>query len=150
MFSPEEVRLAFPEGVFGVSATPEAIATAERLLGHELPSQLRSLYIEFDGFRGPTNAPFLFPVLERPGPRGESLVTYTLFFRSEPYFPAWLQQAIVLGDNGTGAAWFMLLNEGCRIVRWDSEWEEYEAVTGSLLDAWRKEKEFYDSLRPDA
>jgi hypothetical protein len=150
MFSPEEVRSAFPDGVFSAPATPEVIVTAERVLGHELPSQVRNLYLEFNGFHGPTNAPFLFPVLERPGPSGESLVTYTLFFRGEDYFPDWLQHAIVLGDNGTGTAWFVLLNEDCRVVRWDAEWEEYESVDGSLLDAWRREKEFYDSFRPDA
>ena len=91
MFDPKEVRSAFSNGDFGAPATLEAIATAERLLGHELPLQVRNLYLEFDGFHGPTNAPFLFPVLERPRPGAESLVTYTLFFRGEDYFPDWLQ-----------------------------------------------------------
>ncbi len=150
MFTPQQVRQSFPEGNFRPAASHEAIAEAERLLGHELPPQIKSLYLEFDGFEGPTNAPFLFPVLERPGARGESLVTYTLFFREEDYFPAWVQEAVVLGDNGTGAAWFILLNKENQLVRWDAEWEEYEPVEGNLLDAWCKEKAMYESLDPGA
>jgi hypothetical protein len=150
MFNPEEVRSTFPEGVFRAPVTLEQIAEAERLLGHQLPTQLRSLYLAFDGFQGPTNAPFLFPLLDRPGPRGESLVTYTLFFRGEDYFPSWVQRAIALGDSGTGTAWFMLVDEGDRLVRWDAEWEEYETVEGNLLDAWCKEKALYESFRPGA
>src|SRR5579863_10236926 len=110
MFKPDEVRRAFPEGLFEPPVSLEAIAEAESLLGHELPTQLRSLYLNFDGFLGPTNAPFLHPLLERPRPGGESLVTFTLFFRSEPYFPEWLQHAVAIGDDGTGMGWFILLN----------------------------------------
>jgi hypothetical protein len=150
MSRPEEVCIAFPEATFRAPATSEEVAEAERLLGHLLPPQLRELYLEFNGFQGPTNAPFLFPLLERPGPRGKSLVTYTLFFRGEDYFPEWVQRAIALGDNGTGTAWFMLVDEGDRLVRWDAEWEEYETVEGSLLDAWVREKALYESFRPGA
>ena len=150
MFKPEEVRSAFPEGVFREAATGEELAEAERQLGHHLPSQLRELYLSFNGFQGPTNAPFLFPLLERPGPSGESLVTYTLFLRGEGYFPNWVQRAIAFGENGTGAAWLMIIDESDRLVRWDAEWEDYEAVDGSLLEAWKEEKALYDSLRPGA
>ena len=146
MFKPDEVRSAFPEGIFGAPVAPDAIATAERLLGHALPERLRTLYLAFDGFRGPGDALFLLPLLKRPSPN-ESLVSYTLFFRGEDYAPVWLRQAIVLGDNGAGVGWFMLLDQGCRLVRWDAEWEEYEAVGGSLLDAWLRER---DSLAPAA
>src|SRR4051794_6336330 len=119
MFKPEEVRSAFPDGVFRAPATPEEIAESERLLGHRLPPQLRDLYLDFNGFQGPTNAPFLFPLLERLSAGGQSLVAYTLFFRGEDYFPEWVQRAIALGDNGTGIAWFLLVEEEERLVRWD-------------------------------
>jgi len=145
MFTPEEVRTVFPEGTFGPPVTPEDMVEAERLLGHELPEQLRVLYMVFNGFQGPTNAPFFFPLLKQPGGRGESLVSYTRFFRSEGYFPEWVQHAIALGDNGTGVAWFMLVNEGNRLVRWDAEWDDYQTVDGSLLDAWSTEKKLYES-----
>ncbi len=147
MFEASDVRRAFPQGTFGSPAAPETIAEAERLLGHQLPEPVRSLYLEFDGFQGPTNAHFLFPILDRPASGGESLVTYTKFFRSESYFPAWLQHALALGDNGTGATWFILLDQDNRLVRWDAEWEEYEVVEGSLLDAWIAERKLYGSIQ---
>jgi hypothetical protein len=28
---------------------------------------------------------------------------------------------------------------GQTLVRWDAEWEEYEPVDGSILEAWRRE-----------
>jgi hypothetical protein len=146
MFKPEDVRQAFAKGVFRKPATAAAIAQVEQALGHPLPDQIRGLYLEFDGFQGPTGANFLFPVLERATPGGESLLTYTQFFRSEDYFPEWLQHAVAVGDNGTGTTWFILLEEGERIVRWDAEWEEYEEVEGNLLDAWIAERKLYESV----
>ena len=38
------------------------------------------------------------------------------------------------------------MNDGEKLVRWDAEWEDYEKVDASLIDAWCKEKEIYDSL----
>ena len=146
MFKPEYVRKEFPDAAFNAPATADTIAAAERLLGHPLPVQLRALYLDFDGFLGPTNAPFLLPLLERPRPGGESLVTYTLFFRGEGYFPDWVHRAVVLGDNGTGMAWFLLLDEDDKLVVWDAEWEDYEVVDGTLLDEWRREKQAYDAF----
>ena len=51
-------------------------------------------------------------------------------------------------NNGTGATWFMLLEEGERAVRWDAEWNEYEEVEGNLLDAWVAERKLYESVSP--
>lgn len=148
MFKPEDVRQAFENGVFRRPAIAAMIAQVEQDLGHALPDQLRSLYLAFDGFQGPTGSNFLFPVLERTTPGSESLLTYTQFFRGEDYFPEWLRRAIAVGDNGTGATWFMLLEEGERLVRWDAEWEEYEEVDGTLLDAWIAERKLYESVSP--
>lgn len=148
MFKPEDVRQAFANGVFRGPATAAAIVQVEQALGHALPDQLRSLYLAFDGFQGPTDANFLFPVLEQATSGSESLLTYTQFFRGEDYFPEWLQRAIAVGENGTGATWFMLLEEGERLVRWDAEWEEYEEVEGTLLDAWIAERKLYESVSP--
>lgn len=146
MFKPEDVHQAFANGVFRGPPTAAMIAQVEKALGHALPDQLRSLYLEFDGFQGPTGANFLFPVLERAAPGSESLLTYTQFFRGEEYFPEWLQRAVAVGDNGTGTTWFVLLEEGERLVRWDAEWEEYEEVDGNLLDAWIAERKLYESV----
>ena len=42
------------------------------------------------------------------------------------------------------------MNKKNQLVCWEAEWEEYELVEGSLLDAWRKEQAMYESLDPDA
>jgi hypothetical protein len=149
MYSAHDVRLAFPDGNFGSPASESELAEAERILGHSLPNELRRLYLEFDGFLGPTDSPFLFPVLKRPRPGGESLVTYTQFFRIETGMPAWLQQAVAVGDNGTGISWFLLLGEKNVVVRWDAEWEEYEPVDGNLLEDWCREKATFDSFEDE-
>ncbi len=120
------------------------IAKAENLLGHRLPEQLKKLFFDFNGFLGPTAASFLFPILDRPRPGAESLVTFTQFFRSEDYFPDWLKQAVAIGGNGTGTTWFILLDANESVVQWDAEWEEYEPIEGNLLDAWMAEKKLYD------
>lgn len=146
MFKPEDVHQEFANGVFRKPVTVAAIAQVEQALGHPLPDQVRSLYLEFDGFQGPTGANFLFPVLERATPGSESLLTYTQFFRSEDYFPEWLQRAVAVGENGTGATWFILLEERERVVQWDAEWEEYEEVKGNLIDAWIEERKLYESV----
>lgn len=146
MFKPQDVRQVFPDGFFRRPATAAMIAQVETALGHALPDQLRSLYLEFDGFQGPTGANFLFPVLEQETPGSDSLLTYTQFFRGEGYFPEWVQRAIAVGDNGIGTTWFVLMGEGERLVRWDAEWEEYEEVEGNLLDAWIVERKLYESV----
>ena len=150
MFTPQQVRDAFPESNYRVSASRLEITEAERLLGHDLPPQLKLLYSVFDGFDGPTDAPFLFPLLDRPAPRGESLVTYTLFLRGEGYFPTWVQNAVALGHDGTGTAWFFLLGLENQLVVWNTEWEEYEVVDGNLLDAWCKAKAMCELIDLDA
>lgn len=45
-----ELRSAFPNAIFSVSCTPEDISRAEAELGVSVPSQLRALYLETDGF----------------------------------------------------------------------------------------------------
>ncbi|MES1157341.1 MAG: SMI1/KNR4 family protein [Alphaproteobacteria bacterium] len=56
---------AFPAARFFPAATPEAIAKAEVDLGVSLPTPLKQLYLECDGFREPLgNACFLFPLTE--------------------------------------------------------------------------------------
>ena len=146
MFTPADVRRAFPEASFSSPASEATIAGAERQLGQPLPQFLRELYLEFDGFLGPTGSPFLFPVLTPPREGAETLTTYTQFFRTETGMPDWLKNAVVVGDDGTGMAWFVLLDENLKIVRWDAEWEEYEAVEDGLLEEWIRAKEHYDRL----
>jgi hypothetical protein len=147
MFLASSVREAFDGRLFGPSVSTDQIAEAERVLGHELPPILRTLYGAFDGFAGPTNAPFMFPLLKGSAFSQESLVSFTLFLRGEDGFPVFLQRAVAVGDNGTGASWLILLDKPNEVVRWDAEWgDTYEVLEGPLLDVWCREKALYESL----
>ena len=58
----------------GTACTHAQIARAEAKLDQKLPAVLPDLYLEFDGFAGPTGAGFLWPLF---GDNG--LVRYNLF-----------------------------------------------------------------------
>jgi hypothetical protein len=65
-----------------------------------------------NGFLGPTDAQFLYRLLDEAGnPSQAFLVGHTLFLRSEEYFPAFLSIAIAVGDDGTGPTWLVFLDQ---------------------------------------
>jgi hypothetical protein len=99
----DEVRIQFKGYPFG-SPCPEAeIRRAESELGEALPPVLAELYTGFDGFRGPTNAVFFFPVFD---PANSGLVETNKFFRNDKTFPQDLvSKCIFYGSDGTGAYW---------------------------------------------
>ena len=147
----EEVRQAFSGQVFGQPVSAGEIQLAEEELGHALPQVLRDLYSAFDGFTGPTGAPFFFPLRTASSFSPESLVSYTLFLRSEDYFPESLRDAVVVGDFGGGSSWFVKASNPEQVLRWDAEWgDEYEILDGSILDVWLNEKAAYESIDPGA
>jgi hypothetical protein len=142
-----EIRRAFSQYAMGASCTPEDIAAAERQLGHALPPVVAELYREMDGFLGPTNAQFMYPLLQdRTNASRSSLVGMTLFLRSED-FPGFLGRAVAIGDAGTGPFWLVFLDEPDKVALWDAEWgDDLEWLEGGLLDVWLKEKALYDRL----
>jgi hypothetical protein len=147
----DSVRTSLPACVFHPPASPDAVASAEQALGHPLPAPLRDLYSAFDGFEGPTNAPFMYPLLRAPSPMGAALVPYTQFLRLECADVKWLHRAVAVGGEGVGPSWFILLDDPETIVQWDAEWgDEYEVCSGTLLDVWIKSNALYASLLGDA
>ena len=144
-----QVRSSFPNSAFGPPVSAQVISEVEAELGHELPQVLRDLYLNFDGFMGPLNTPFLFPLRERPTEMQESLLSFTRFLRDEDYCPPWLHRAVAVGGDGGGSAWFVLLETPDCVVRWEAEWgPEYEQLEGSLLDVWLSKKSVFESLLP--
>src|SRR5271168_4574213 len=105
MLKTHNLRQLFPEGSFGIPCSEVQIVDAERALGHKLPPLLDELYRSFDGFTGPTNARFLYPLLVPPSAMATSLVAHTKFLRSETDFPPFLQRVVALGDTGVGPCW---------------------------------------------
>ncbi|WP_082839543.1 SMI1/KNR4 family protein [Gemmata sp. SH-PL17] len=139
----DELRALFPGRAFGRPCAESELQQAEQALGEPLPAALRELYLAFDGFRGPTDATFLWPLFAE-----EGLVAMNQFYRGDPLFPQELvTQCLFFGDNGCGPQWGFKRDLPGRIIRWSAAWgTEFEVVGTSPFDAWRAEKEVYDAL----
>jgi hypothetical protein len=142
----QEVRRSFEGFEFGPPCTHGDLARAERELGHALPAILRDLYLAFDGFLGPTAAPFFYPLLPGGEPEILSLVGLTLFLRGEDYFPEFLQEAVVFGDYGCGSHWGIRLNSPDELFEWyPSDGHHYSVVEGNPMTVWVERRAWYES-----
>jgi hypothetical protein len=142
-----ELRKRFSEDKFGHPCDESQFVTAEKALGHLLPPILVDLYRNFDGFRGPTDAEFLYPLLLPRRSTATSLVEHTKFLRSADYSPRFIQRTVAVGDTGIGPCWLLEIDSPKRLLWWDAEWgEDYEVVPYGLPEAWYRAKEDYDSL----
>ena len=124
-----DVRNHF-DGPFGPPITQQQIDSAEQSLGHELPAPLKQHYAQYDGFKGPTETNFLYPL--------EELVRTTLWLRGEGYFPDFLQHSVALGEDGTGAYWVIDIKRPDKVIEWDAEMEgeEHVVLDRSLAEEW--------------
>jgi SMI1 / KNR4 family (SUKH-1) len=138
----DEVRTLFADYRFGPPCTDSNIQSAEAALGEPLPPVLRDLYLAFDGFRGPTNERFLWPLF---GPEG--LVAMNHFFRGDETFPQEVvSQCLFFGDYGLGPLWAIKRDLPGKVIKWDGEWDDFEVAGDSPLDVWRRQKEWFESL----
>lgn len=130
----------FPGRRFGAPCHESDIARAEASLGEPLPVVLRELYMEFDGFRGPTDAAFLWTLFGR-----EGLVGMNQFFRAESVFPQELMsRCLFFGDNGCGIQWALRRDLPDTVIQWEASWGgEFEVVGRNPIEVWRLEKELY-------
>ena len=143
----DEVRRPFAGRRFGPPCTASAIRQAEDALGEILPPVLRELYLAFDGFNGPTDAAFFWP-LSAPESGAGGLVEMNLFFRGDDLFPQELVcRCLFFGDNGTGPQWAVYRDRPGQVVKWDARWgNDVEFPGDSPLAAWLAEKRFYDEV----
>ena len=139
----DEVKALFPGRHFGAPATEADLCRAEVALGEPLPPVLRELYLAFDGFRGPTDAAFLWPLFAP-----EGLVEMNQFYRDDDLFPQDLiSRCVFFGDNGCGPQWGIVRDRPDAVIEWDAGWgAEFRAAGATPLDAWRAAKRMYDSL----
>lgn len=138
------LRKFFPAGDFGSPAGIEAIQSAEREIGCAIPSPLRELYLEFDGFYGPTYTHFLY----RLGSRDDdsSLVGWNVFFRTGPEFPSDLKfRYLFFGSDGCCGHWAVPVPAGSSIVRWYPDMgDRVEVMAVDLLTFWMQQKRRLD------
>jgi hypothetical protein len=140
MTAADEVRAMFPGRPFGAPCNEADIVRAEAALGETMPTMLRDLYLAFDGFHGPTDAGFFWPLSGR-----EGFVEMNQFFRADPVFPQELvSQCLFFGDNGCGAQWAVKRDLHDTVIQWEASWgAEFEVVGKSPAEVWRAEKQLY-------
>lgn len=133
----QKTRNHFVGMAFGAPCTRADLAGAERRLGHPLPEDLWDLHLAFNGFLGPTAAPFFQPLLESMKDGPQSIVGYTLFLRDEfPEIP-WVQRVVIFGNDGCGLDWGICLDDPHDIFEWRADRGGNLLVVGrSPLDAW--------------
>ena len=124
------VRAHFSTGRFGPACTSEDITRAEAKLGVRLPSALKDLYLSFDGFRGPTNAQYLFPLLSCTD-GGSSLCDMTLFFRSWEQID--LSRFIFFGSSSGDECWGISIDDPKKIIAYHHHMENEYEVAGSEI-----------------
>ena len=143
----DEVRAHFAGHRFGPPCTEAALRRAEATLREPLPQVLRELYLTFDGFLGPTDATFLWPLFA-PKAGASGLVETNLFFRGDELFPQELvSRCVFFGDNGIGPQWGLHRDRPGQVIKWDAEWGVEVDVAGDTpLAAWLTERRFYDEV----
>jgi hypothetical protein len=143
----DDIRSHFFGFEFGAPCSETEIQQAEAALCERIPAILRELYGSFNGFRGPTNAAFFWPLFS-PKPDYSSLVATNRFFRQGDPFPQELiKECLFFGDSGIGFQWGLKKDLPGKIIRWDARWGmEFEIAGNTPLDAWLEEKKNYDEL----
>ena len=139
----EVIRTQFGDVACGAPCGEADIVRAEQALGEQLPSELRSYYLAFDGFRGPTQARFLWPLFARDG-----LVDFNRFLRQGDEFPnRFTTSCLFFGDAGVGDMWGLKHDLPGQIIRWSASWgEDFEIAGASMLEVWLHEKRSYDEI----
>jgi hypothetical protein len=142
-----QVRALFSGCSFGEPASDAELAGAENELGEAIPDVLKQLYLAFNGFRGPTNAAFLWPL----SPRVEDELSLTATNRwlrdEEEPRPGFARQYLFFGDAGIGSMWGIDKSPPGKVILWDPEWgEDFEDAGADPLEAWLAEKKRYDDI----
>lgn len=114
-------------------------------MGCRIPSPLRELYLEFDGFYGPTGIPFFY----RLGSRDDdpSLVRWNLLFRTGPEYPGeFMRRYLFFGSDGCGGHWAVPVSaDPATIVRWYPDMgERMDTLSSDFVAFWSEQKSLYD------
>lgn len=135
--------LAFPHG----SPVHDAeIREAEKALGHAVPEELLSVYRVANGFRGPTNAAFLYPLLSPQPFNDQTAVALTLGLRAEANQPSFWDRAIMFGDPGMMPCWGIEADSGRLFEWWPEDGDEITYLDGSILQLWARKEAWYDEV----
>ena len=142
------LRELFPLGHFAPPATREAISSAEAALGVRFPAQLRTLYLECDGFREDRgNAKYLLSLTEEDFIG--SLITMTRFHWEEikMFWPELnLRPYIFFGSSSGDEAWGINWQQPDQIIAFHHHMEgDYEIVGADIVQVYKADYARYGS-----
>ena len=135
----------FPHGRFSPPATEDAISAAESVLGVRLPDQLRSLYLECDGFREDRgNAKYLLSLTQ--DDFIGSMMTITKYLWNEVKTPN-LASFIFFGSSSGDDFWGINSQKPTEIIAYHHNMgDHYEIVGSKILDVWLADYALYDEV----
>ena len=145
MSSPESairdrIRTVMPSVRFHHPATHSMIDAAQQSLGVEIPNWLRNIYLACNGFIGPTDVRYLYPL-----DGSEGAAQFTSFLRTEWTTP-WLHRALVFSDNGMGGSltvhWAILDGQ---LIEWCyGNGDAYTVADGDFFELLSREQALWD------
>jgi hypothetical protein len=143
----EEVQRHFAGFSFGAPCSDAEVQRAEAALGERIPGVLRELFLAFDGFLGPTDSVFFWPLFA--GKWGDyGLVDLNRFLREDDEFPRDLvSRCIFFGDDGGGPFWGIKRDLPGKVIEWEASWgDEFNVVGENPLEVWIEAKKGYEEL----
>lgn len=141
----ERILAAMPKVSFNDPATSVMIEKAQLSLAVTFPSWLRDLYLTCDGFSGPTDVRYLYPLCEDNG-----VVEFTLFLRNEWKLP-WLNRCAVFSENGLGGSstvhWGIC--DG-KLIEWCyGDGNDFNEIDGDFISILKRQQSLWDELESD-
>ena len=105
----------------------------ESEIGMSLPSDVRSKYLESNGFVGPDNAQLLFSYKTDPS---ADIIDFNTYLQSEEWLPESLKGLVVVGIDGIGGniGYDHRLKKG--VLWYPVEGDHYDRVEESVSDVW--------------
>jgi len=126
------------------------IREAEKSLGQTVPAELISVYRIANGFLGPTNAAFLYPLLSPQSFNDQTAVAFTLELRADEFQPSFWDRAIVFGDAGMMPCWGIEVDSGRIFEWWPEHGDEITYLDTSMVQLWAQKKAWYDEIMSQA
>jgi len=129
----------------GQPCAEEEILEVEQILDFSLPQELRNFYRAVNGFVGPSNVRFLYPLSRKERFSRTTMLGLTQILRSLPDAEPLWRNAVAFGDYGIGSIWGM--TSDAHIFEW---WQQDAAdpffLDLSLRELWNDRGRLFSSI----
>jgi len=129
----------------GQPCTEREILDAESILGFSLPQELRNAYLSANGFTGPSDARFLYPLSRRESFSLVTMLGLTQVLRGLPEASSLWRCALAFGDYGIGSTWGMTA-EGRVFEWWPQDGAEPFFLDVPLHQLWAERSKLFSPI----